>query len=583
MHGQAAGALTCSLIPLESSVVQVDSGPCVGNQRQSISSKITRTEEGTWRHGDDLQKQQSCVTLTLTFGKPKMPVTLSTVGPAAPRPNPAISEHPAYKNLTVAASIKGISHPESRQISMFTFIIAVAVAAIVIHRLVYIALILDPESKLPGPKAFALTRWRLAFSDWTGTRTQTIHKLHQEYGPAIRIGPKELHFNSLSALKTIYGAGSKFGRTSFYRMFDVYGKQNLFTFHSSKQHGERKKLVANAYSKSLMLKGDAARMVEEKVREYMALLSVSSTEDKPNEIFTSLHYFSLDSITAFLYGPHFGGTSTLTGTATHRALLNDIVDPARRKLSWFAVHLPSLTRWLYTRTKILESLISPFLPMQKPATYTGIRAHALAAFQSFRQAAESGDTKAFSGSSIISQLWKHSSASKEGGLEDLEIAAECADHLLAGIDTTSDTVMYLIWALSLPRHLAIQERLIAEARAMEAVSLNEEGLPTVEGADKLVYLEAVIKETLRLYAPLPASEPRSCDQDTMIDGFAVPAGTVVSIAPYSLHRNADIFEDPLSFKPERWIAREGYEDELAKLNRWFWAFSSGGRMCIGLQ
>jgi cytochrome P450 len=55
---------------------------------------------------------------------------------------------------------------------------------------------------------------------------------------------------------------------------------------------------------------------------------------------------------------------------------------------------------------------------------------------------------------------------------------------------------------------------------------------------------------------------------------------VVNMSPYSLHRNAEVFPEPLKFDPERWL---GPTEQVALMNRWFWAFSSGGRMCIGLQ
>ena len=110
--------------------------------------------------------------------------------------------------------------------------------------------------------------------------------------------------------------------------------------------------------------------------------------------------------------------------------------------------------------------------------------------------------------------------------------------------------------------------------------LNASGFPTVESSDKLEYLDAIIKETLRLYTPLPASEPRSFFQDVTIDGYLIPAKTVVSMSPFSLHRNKDVFKEPLTFNPERWL---GSEKEVSEMKKWFWAFSSGGRMCIGMQ
>lgn len=452
--------------------------------------------------------------------------------------------------------------------------------AYVLYQYVYIPLVASPLRPIPGPKAYAVTKWRLALDDYQGTRTRSIHALHQKYGTAVRISPSEVSFSSLSALRTIYGAGSGFERTAFYRMFDVYGRQNLFTFAEGKKHAERKKLIAHAYAKSVILSPTAAArpLIEKNVKDFLKLLE---REKEASEIFQTLHWFSLDSITGFLYGDEHGGTRALRGNEADRSMLNDIIDPSRRKLSWFVVHLKAYTMWLYTRTGVMEKVVNGLglLPMQKPATYTGIRAHALKSWNEIEASTKGDDTLA-DGLSIISKLWRHSNSDKAPHLDGLDIASEVADHFLAGIDTTSDTLMFCIWALSRPENKIYQEKLMEELDRIPSTSCNEDGIPTAEVADKLPYLDAVIKETLRLYAPLPASEPRSLPVDTTVDGYRIPAGTVVSMSPYTLHRNAEVFPQPLAFKPERWLGECG---DLEQMKKWFWAFSSGGRMCIGLQ
>lgn len=440
-------------------------------------------------------------------------------------------------------------------------------------------LLFSPLAKVPGPKTYALTKWRLAYDEWRGKRTSTIHRLHQIYGPAVRIGPNEVHFNSPTALRTIYGAGSGFERTDFYRMFDVYGRQNVFTFGPAHLHTERKKLIAHAYSKGSIIRGRVADGIEAKVQDYLRWIETHGTHG--DEIFRSLHYFSLDNITNFLYGSSHGGTSALKGVEFHQALLDDILDPARRRLTWFMVHFPTITKWVYTRTGLLERILSPILPMQKPATYTRIREHALEAMKRFRTAVATAEIKPDPNSTVIERLWTHHESFKSDGLSDLDVAAECSDHFLAGIDTTSDTLMFLIWVLSLPEHRKYQGKLIEEARSMPESGLNKYGNPTVEASDKLSYLDAVIKETLRLYAPLPASEPREPPQDTEIDGYKIPGRTVVSMEPYALHRNPEVFPEPLKWDPERWLSSSA--NELTEMKRWWWAFSSGGRMCIGMH
>lgn len=241
--------------------------------------------------------------------------------------------------------------------------------------------ILSPLRRVPGPKSFAITKWRLAYEDWRGRRTQTIAQLHSKYGPAVRIGPKEVSFNSVTALKTIYGPGSRFGRTTFYRMFEVYGEQNLFTFHAPEEHGTRKKLLSHAYSKSVILQDKTTRMIEEKARRYIEL--IDSELNGVSDVFLTLHYYSLDNITRFIYGDS-GSTFALQGSEAHRALISDIMHPSRRRLSWCWVHIPSITRWLYSRTGRMQKVVRHILPMQLPTTYTGIRTYALHAFNKFK-------------------------------------------------------------------------------------------------------------------------------------------------------------------------------------------------------
>jgi hypothetical protein len=456
---------------------------------------------------------------------------------------------------------------------------SVCILTVLLHKFLE-PLLLSPLSRIPGPKSFALTKWRLAFADLQGTRSRAIWKLHQQYGPVVRIGPKELSFNSVSALKTIYGAGSGYDRTQFYDMFDVYGTKNLFTFHSSKDHAARKRLLAHAYSKSVVFKSESEVLVQQKVLHYMNY--ISQLKGGYDEIFASLHYFAIDSITDFLYGDS-GRTGCMQGVAADRALLDDIMDVSRRRLAWFSVHFPKLTGWLYSRTGVLESITRHFYPMQRPTVYSGIRDRALVTWECFknsRSQKQSSDTKNArkSRTSIMELLWE-SHISMGGSLGDLDIASECADHLLAGIDTTSDTLMALIWALSRPQNKRYQNKLQTEVDALVPSEASLLGIPSIVDCDKLPFLDAIIKETLRLYTPIAASQPRISSTTTHIDGFTIPPNTVVSMSAYSLHRNATVFKDPLTFNPERWLE----PNSISEMNKWWWAFSSGARMCIGLQ
>ncbi|KAJ5176974.1 uncharacterized protein N7482_002851 [Penicillium canariense] len=456
-----------------------------------------------------------------------------------------------------------------------------AIATIVFAFLIFHAcwtLFFSPLARIPGPKLFALTVLRLAKEDFYGTRTRIIHRLHQEYGPAVRVGPNEVSFNSLAALRLIYGAGSPFGRPpAFYRIFDVYGRSHLFTFYSSVEHAARKKLMSQMYSKSNVLKSPVADSIQEKAKDFIKL--VESDPQTASDLVKSLHFFSLDNITWNTFGER-GGTATLAGHVADRQILSDIDEPTARRHSWFQIHLPRYTRLVMSGGPYLTSILDVIglLPGKRPVAYSGLQDYALATFDTLR--GDKTSVPRCDGGLMMRLLDEQGSSSGKTPISDMDIAAECADHLDAGLKTTSDTLMFALWALSLPEHRSYQERLREEVKGMEPV-LNGNGstLPA-DVCDRLPFLDAVIKETLRLYAPIPASQPRTSTRDAIIDGFHIPARTTVSCQAFSLHRNPEVFPDPNTFKPDRWLASDM---ETAEMKRWWWPFSSGARMCLGMH
>lgn len=151
-----------------------------------------------------------------------------------------------------------------------------------------------------------------------------------------------------------------------------------------------------------------------------------------------------------------------------------------------------------------------------------------------------------------------------------QVAAECMNHLAAGIDTTGDALCFLIHMLSISEGLQVQEKLISEISAQIDSPL-----------DELLYLEAVIKEGLRCFPPIPMSQPRVVPaRGTIIDGYSIPGGTIVSCQAWSVHQlNPAVFQDGDEFRPDRWLDKSASPE----MNRLFFSFSAGGRACTGRQ
>jgi len=148
---------------------------------------------------------------------------------------------------------------------------------------------------------------------------------------------------------------------------------------------------------------------------------------------------------------------------------------------------------------------------------------------------------------------------------------------VAGVDTSGDTLCFTMWLLSRPEYASAQDKLYEE---LKSVDFPADGVPSIQQIDSLPYLDAVLKEGLRMYPAIPMTLFRDVPGGgKVMNGYYLPGGTMVGSQAYSLHRDEEIYPEPEEYKPERWLNIDK-ETEL-KMQRQFWAFSSGARMCIG--
>lgn len=167
---------------------------------------------------------------------------------------------------------------------------------------------------------------------------------------------------------------------------------------------------------------------------------------------------------------------------------------------------------------------------------------------------------------------------------ELSVASELFDHVLAGQETAGVTLTYLTWRLS--QSEALQRELRSELLGLEpSMQLRDDGtasLPDPKQLDGLPILHAVMMETLRLHAPIPGPQPRQSPfPSSQLGGYHVPGGVRVAALAHTLHRNERVFPDPERWDHTRWLAAGVSDEDRKERNRHFWAFGSGGRMCIG--
>ena len=141
-------------------------------------------------------------------------------------------------------------------------------------------------------------------------------------------------------------------------------------------------------------------------------------------------------------------------------------------------------------------------------------------------------------------------------MSDQELRDELMTLLVAGHETTAST---LAWAFErLPRHPDVLDRLREE----------------VDADDGDTYITATIQETLRRRPVLPNAAPRLTVQEIEVGGVRYPEGVCLVPNGYLIHHDPAIYEDPYSFRPERFL------DEQPGTYTWI-PFGGGRRRCLG--
>ncbi|KAI0199664.1 cytochrome P450 [Astrocystis sublimbata] len=399
--------------------------------------------------------------------------------------------------------------------------------------------ITSPLRALPGPKSSLFTSLLLKFHEFRAQRTKYVHGLHLQYGPVVRLAPNEVSFASLEGIREIYGSGgSGYDKTEFYDLFQVYGKRTMFTTLDKEGHAKRKRVLADRYANSNIMNPQTLHGIAERSRRFTERCSWSV--GRSIDLFICLHDYAFDGVTHHLFHPH--GSDSLRNEQ-HEEIMKQVAfdDSLQNRLVQY--YNPPLH-------KAIGHVLSMFAkPRETPL-----------ADDLVFSATQKTDPARFT---LLSRM-----QDKTYGMEHIDMAAECLDHMAAGIDTTGDGTCFLMWEISQPRSFHVQRRLQKELLSNPDVSF-----------DKLPYLDAVVMEGLRCFPAIPMSLPRYVPRGgRTIDNYFLPEHTIVSSQAYSTHRiDQEVFPQPDLFLPERWLEKTGELDR----KRLFFAFASGGRGCIG--
>lgn len=356
----------------------------------------------------------------------------------------------------------------------------------------------------------------------------------------------------------------------------------------SKAHSARKRMLSNIYSKSYLQSSPQLKVISHTViyDRLLPIIQEAVYSKLPIDFHELNQALTMDFVSAYLFGLR-NGTNFLQDVPRRKYMLH--IYQCRKPFEFYHQEVPNLVTWT-------RRLGIPLIPKWCDEANEVMDAWGLDMCNKADEYLEAADPE--SEPTVYKQL-KHSMEkqlpSKEADnvayrvaskKQRLDIACEMFDHLTAGHETSAVGLTYLFWEMSkrpdLQKELREELLTLSPTITYPTQSSTTPELPSPKSIEALPLLNAIVTETLRLHAPIPGIQPRVTPYPacTLVGYDNIPPNTRVNAQAYSLHRNPDVFPDPETWQPKRWL-KPADSPELEEMRRWFWAFGSGGRMCVG--
>lgn len=350
-------------------------------------------------------------------------------------------------------------------------------------------------------------------------------------------------------------------------------------------------MLSNIYSKSVLQSSPHMRMISHAIifDRFLPILHKAAHSKSPIDMHDLDQGLTMDFVSAYLFGLA-NGTNFLQDEAFRRKMLH--LYQCRKPFEFYHQEVPNLLSW----TKSIGIRLIPkwcdFANSVLDSWGLGLCDKAEESFGSTELGEEPVVYKQLKQSIVKRKVKEEDPKYDVAALNQqrLDIACEMYDHLTAGHETSAVALTYLFWEVS--KRPDLQRELRKELLTLDPPIIftgssksSSYELPPPKSIDSLPLLEVIVTETLRLHAPIPGIQPRvtpypSC---TLAGYSDIPPNIRVNAQAYSLHRNPEVFPDPETWQPKRWLkdSCEGKDSDLEEMRRWFWAFGSGGRMCVG--
>ncbi|MCJ1458009.1 hypothetical protein MMC28_008378 [Mycoblastus sanguinarius] len=358
----------------------------------------------------------------------------------------------------------------------------------------------------------------------------------------------------------IFKIGTKFDKdTNFYANPSLNG--SFFNIPDTRTALARRSLFSSSFSMEAIR--NAEPLIMEVIDKFFGILHGAALEAKVVDLEMGFRCLTSDSIMTFMFQNPLG----VLDAPDFQAPFISAIEEFSQTTQW-PIYFPKIFSVIFQTTEILPSkFIEKYLePLALTQWLTSVCHEYIL---DLKKRSNPGQNPTIFDNAIDPNTEKRQVAPSTK-----ELAADAFLLMLAGTDTTSFTLSVAVFnILSKPR---ILEKLRSDLR--EAIHEKNTTLGWAS-LEKLPYLRAIIKESLRCSHGAPGRLPRVVPSTgAILCGQEIPPGTRVSGSNYVYNNNPDVFPDPLVFRPERWLVNETTELEKNMIS-----FSRGSRNCLGMN
>ncbi|RDW56536.1 hypothetical protein BP6252_14126 [Coleophoma cylindrospora] len=424
----------------------------------------------------------------------------------------------------------------------------------VLYKLVLYPFLLSPVRHVPGPWYTRMSRIPLQYAIYQHRRTSFATALLDQYGAIVVIAPDQVHTNDESAMKIIYDRSSL--KTSFYKSMGSWkGVTGTLGFIDYKTAAPtRNNLIECFQNRNL---ATLVANIESHIHNFIRLLDENADQNEKVDGVIVFRLLALDIVTDVLWGEE----TRLLANINH---LN-----AQAFLRRFL----AFSRWNATKSFIpgADTFVRFFgtkkwRELRNDCNDMDITARD--ALQHWRDNKDGRHEK-----DVLSMLQAMNNGDDQTKIipSDDHIIAYMVEMLAAGSSTTSHTAAFVCWMLM--RNADAQKKLHSELLA----SFPDLASMDIKLTMDLPYLDAVIRETMRLFPMIPGPLERILGKEIVVDGYVIPPGVMASTAAYNQGQLEDVFPDAKKWNPDRWLDA----NDRMRLN-WI-PFGHGCRACPGVN